>query len=422
MNILFLIIGPVSFREANFTRNFIKQLNGQDHDIRIMSENYTYTYLDLTKNVKFRSMTDNFDEDQFLDYLENCEFDLIVAINFELLLFDDTNLAFKKSYFSSVDIPIIFLMNNNNLLFKNKTAYLLSAPNKKLQLKSDFSLVKSCPPYIPDMDEQDNKIETFYWKNLEQFAFLNREEAREKLRKNIKVNDGSKIVTLLLDVEQMFVSRTKGLNYHYVVLLQCLYKYISNLDIECNIILNISQISIEQNNPKVKMFFFGYLKDEDYEQILRASDIIFTESIASTTLIDSANMKIPVINLKNTLKFEESEDDEGTFIDILYNFQELTDFANGRVEELLTNCPDSIFPYYAFPNPAKVNFPDTKVFGNYIFTFAELFDEKGTTSLIKDLLLNNEVRSEEVYRIEQYLALRADALEAQEILESLQEE
>ena len=47
---------------------------------------------------------------------------------------------------------------------------------------------------------------------------------------------------------------------------------------------------------------------------------------------------------------------------------------------------------------AQINFDETKVFGHYIFTFSELFDEKGTTALFKDLLLNEEAIKEEAER------------------------
>ncbi len=434
MKILILVIGPVSFKAAVFVRSFIKQLATQEHhSITIMAESHTFSFLQLMKNQSFKEMGENFSEDDFENYLDNSKPELLIVVNLDLLIFDDSNLIFKKSFLKHIRTRTLFLVSNSSLVFKDNYTFISGKPNSKLKINAPFALLKSCPPYIPDMDygdENSNGIKTIYWKNLEQFAFLNRIESKSNLKLRIKGSEESKIVTLLPDLEQTFAAGAAGIGYHYKILIECICQYLGNLKVPCNLVVgNLTHIPIDYNAPNVKVCFFGPLVvDDEYDQIIRSTDLLITETIANPILMDAANLKIPTINLKNTLVLDKAKDENGNLlkneegndvIDIVFNFEKLTDFAQSKVEELMAKCPKSIFPYFSFPNHAKVNFNETKVFGHYIFNFSELFDENGTTNLMKELLLNEEAIKEEVYRIEQYLALRSDSMEAPEILESL---
>jgi hypothetical protein len=422
VKILFLIVGPVSFKSANFVRNFIKQLDPQMHSLYVMSEKATFAYLQAPKKTKFLSMSDSFNEGIFKHYITNKKFDLIFMVNLDIILFDDTHVAFKKEYLDYITNPILFLVTNNQVIFKDDYVELSGLPESKTKLNVPFSLIKSCPPYIPDTDIEDNDgIKTYYWKNLESFAFLNKYESREKLKEHLLLPEDCKIVSLIFDVENVYLAGISGLFYHYKVLIECIYHYLVSLDITCTLIVgNLAKLPVEEYSPKVKIYYYSLLQEEDFELALRSTDLMLSESIADLSLIDAANLKLPVINLKNTLMLQQVKDEEGNdAFDIVYHFDELTDFARSKVDDLIVNCPGAILPYYAFPNVATINFEGTKVFGHYIFTFTEFLDEKGTTALIRDLLLNEEAIKEEVYRIEQYLALRADALDAQEILDSM---
>lgn len=422
MKILFLIVGPVSFKAASFLRSFLKQIDLQEHSITVMSEEFSFFYLEANDKVKFISMSaKNFSEALFKNFMENTKIDKTFVVNFDLLLFDDRKTAFKKSFVQHINTPIMFFNTNSSVIFDKNSAEFENLPDSKVEITSPFAVVKSCPPYIPDDEDAKNKIPTFYWKNLEEFAFLNKDEARSQLRKAMKVGQDSKVVTLMLDLEQMFIARNENLLTHYQVLIETLHHYLTSLDIECNLLIgNMVKLELKiKEDSKVKIFFVGVLKDNDHEQIVRASDLIVTESIASTTLIDAANIKVPVINFKSSLFLEEVKEEDGSqALDVVYNFDELTPFAQSMVEYLIVNSPQSLFKYYTFPYKASIEFNETKVFGHYIFTFSELFDEKESTQLIKDLLLNEDYIKEEVYRIEQYLELRSDAMDAQELIES----
>lgn len=423
MRVLFLIVGPVSFKSVSFLRSFLKQISIEDHSLTVMSEDFSYYYLESNKNIKFVSMSaKNFSEALFKNFMENTKIDKTFVINFDLLLFDDRSLAFKKAFLKHINTPILFFNTSSSVVFSKNSAELENLPESKVEINANFALVKPCPPFIPeDMDAKD-KLQTLYWKNLEEFAFLNKDDARSELRKAMKVSQDSKMVTLMLDLEQMFIARNQDLLTHYQVLIETVYYYLTLLDVECNFVIG-NMVKLDLNiieNSKVKIFFVGVLKDEDNEQIVRASDLILTESIANPNLIDAANLKIPVINLKSSLFLDEIKDENGNqALDIVYSFKEVTPFIQSKIEYLIVNSPQSVFKYYTFPYKASIEFNETKVFGHYIFTFSELFDEKETTRLIKDLLLNEDYIKEEIYRIEQYLELRADAVEAQELLESL---
>lgn len=422
MKILFLIIGPVSFKAATFLRSFLKQIDLQDHSVTVMSEDFSYFFLDTSDKIKFISMTaKNFSKALFQNYMENNKIDKTIIVNFDLLLFDDKNISFKRNFMEHINTPIMFLTTNSSISFNENYAEIEGLPRSKTQIDMPFALIKSCPPHIPDDKYSNDKAKVFYWKNLEEFAFLNKDEARSQLRKTMKIPQDIKIVSLMLDFEQMFIARNENLLVHYQVLIEIIYKYLCSLNIECALIIgNLVKLPLNiEEDDNVKIFFAGVLKDNDNEQIIRASDLIITESIASTILIDAANIKVPVINLSSSLFLEDVVEEDGSkALDIVYNFEELTPFAQQKVEYLIVNGPQCLFKYYAFPYKASIEFNETKVFGHYIFTFSELFDEKTTTQLIKDLLLNEDYIKEEIYRIEQYIELRADALDAQELLES----
>ncbi|MFN4150890.1 MAG: DUF6365 family protein, partial [Candidatus Sericytochromatia bacterium] len=247
-----------------------------------------------------------------------------------------------------------------------------------------------------------------------------------KLKKRIKSEEHFKTVTLYLDIESIFLSQSQGFSNHYELLVEILYKYLSNLNTEINlVVVNLTHLNVIETSPKVKISYMGYISDEENEMIIRASDLMITESIANTFLIDAANLKIPTIVLKNSLTFEKTKDDnEKEFFDLTFNFENITDFVSNKISSIINSNPDSIFKYYSFHNKAHIQPKEElkKIFGYYIFTFSEIFDENGTTELIKTLLLNENYRKEEIYRIEQYLALRSDAYEAQEIFEMLNPE
>ncbi len=422
MKILFLIIGPVSFKSASFLRSFLKQIDLQEHSVTVMSEEFSFFYLEASEKVKFISMTaKNFSEALFKNFMENAKIDKTFIINFDLLLFNDKNIAFKKTFMQHINTPIMFLSTNSNVIYNDNYAEIEGLPQSKTEIKAPFSIIKSCPPHIPDDKYTKDNARVVYWKNLEEFAFLNKDEARTQKRKMMKLSQDSKIITLMLDFEQMFIAKNEDLLVHYKVMIETIYHYLTTLNIECSLVIgNLVNLALDlQENRKVKIFFLGVLKDNDNEQIIRASDLILTESIASSILIDAANIKVPTINLKSSLYLDKTKQEDGSIkSSIVYNFPELTPFVKSKIEYLVTNSPQSLFKYYTFPYKASIDFNETKVFGHYIFTFSELFDEKATTQLIKDLLLNEDYIKEEVYRIEQYLELRADALDVQELLES----
>jgi hypothetical protein len=432
LKILFVMIGPVSFKSASFVRNFIKQIDTQVHSLYVMAENFTFAYLQANKKFKFLSMSSNFNEAILQDYLAKKKFDLIFFVNLDILLFDDTHVAFKKRYLNHINTRVLFFVTNSQVIFSEGYAELSGIEESKTKINFPFSVLKSCPPFIPDTDfetemaaenneNERKKLRTYYWKNLESFAFLSKYDSRDQLKDQLLASEESKIVSLIFDYEHVYIAGNAGLFYHYKILIECVYHYLASLKVPCNLMVgNLTPLKIEQYSPDVKIYFYSLLQEEDFELTIRATDLVITESIADTSLIDAANLKVPVINLKNTLMLDRVKDDEDNdTYDIVYNFDELTDFARSKVEDLIVNCPGAIFPYYAFPNAATMNVEDTKVFGHYIFNFSELFDEKQTTGLISDLLLNEEAIKEELYRIEQYLALRADALDAMEILESI---
>jgi len=421
VKVLFLIVGPVSFKAVSVLRGFLKQISIQEHSVTVMSEDFSFYYMESEKNVKFISMSGkNFSEALFKNFMENTKIDKTFIVNFDLLLFDDRNTAFKKKYLQHIQTPILFFNPGNSIVFDKKSAQIENLPKSKLDLNSNFALVKPCPPFIPEDDDNRNNVTTFYWKNLEEFAFLNRDEAKSTIKKAMKVSQESKNVTLMIDLEQLIIARNQDLLLHYQVLIENIFHYLTSLDIEINLLVaNMVKLNldIDEDESKVKVFFVGVLKDNDYEQVIRSSELIITESIASPHLIDAANLNIPVINLKSSLFLLDTKEADGTSaLDVVYSFDTLSKFAQSKVEYLIVNSPQSIFKYYAFPHKASIEFNESKVFGHYIFTFSELFDEKGTTQLIKDLLLNDDYIKEEVYRIEQYLELRSEAIEAIDLL------
>ncbi|MFN4151829.1 MAG: hypothetical protein ACK4IX_12890, partial [Candidatus Sericytochromatia bacterium] len=142
-------------------------------------------------------MDDNFNKETFDNYLDSNNFDLILVINIDILLFDESKCLFKKSYFSLMkDIPQMFLVTGNHIIFDKNSVRLEGIQNSKIALSPNYYLLKSCPPFIPDDDDELNKnTKTFYWKNLELFAFLNKDESRMKLKKRIKSEEHFKTVT-----------------------------------------------------------------------------------------------------------------------------------------------------------------------------------------------------------------------------------
>lgn len=385
-------------------------------------------YLQVYKNVSVKLMDENFNKDKFESYLESNNFDLVLLINIDLLLFDESKCIFKKSYLNLIkEIPQMYLVTANHILFDKNTISLEGVKNSKIAISPNHYLLKSCPPFIPDDDDDFNyNKKNFYWKNLEMFAFLNKDESKMKLKKRIKSEEHFKTVTLYIDIENIFISQSQNLMGHYELLVELVYKYLSNLNTEINLVVtNLPYLKVQETSPKVKISYMGYISDEENEMIIRASDLIITESIATTFLIDAANLKIPTIVLKNSLTFQKVKDeDKKEYLDLTFKFENLTDFVSDKLSSVINTNPDSIFKYYSFPNKAQINPKEElkKIFGYYIFTFSDIFDENGTTQLIKELLLNSNSRKEEIYRIEQYLALRADAYEAQEIFEMLNPE
>lgn len=419
MKILFTIVGAISFKAVNFLRGFIKQIDTQENSLVVLSEELSFTYLEADKKIKFMMMKEGYSNEDFELVLER-GFDLIILVNAELLLFDDSTSVFKTSFLKSIkETKVLFLSTGNYLSFSQKNMYLTDLPAKKLKLRFPFGLIKSCPPYIPDFEEDDN-VEVFYWKNLETFAFLNKDESRSKLKERIKSNKETKVVSLIVDTEQLVVASSQFMQLHYKVLIECIAYYLSKLDIECDFVIgNIPNFTVEVNYEKVKTVFLGPLSEAENEMLVRSSDLIITETIANPILIDAANLKIPVITMKNTLTTETLTDDEGEYVKIVHGFSELTPFMQSKVEDLINNCPNAIFPYFSFPNKSTAVFNQKKIFGLYIFNFSELFDEIETFKNIQSLLVDEEERKEEIYRIEQYLAMRSEALDAQEIIDSL---
>ncbi|GIW22032.1 MAG: hypothetical protein KatS3mg068_1039 [Candidatus Sericytochromatia bacterium] len=418
MKILFIIIGPISFKISQIIKNFIKQIEIQENKIYLMCDEINLVSIN-GKNINYINTSKNFNENIFKKVLNEIKFDIIFISNIETLLFDDSQLTIKRDFFKHINSTVLFLAPQLEVLFNSKS---ISYLNNSLNINFPYYILSPCPPNIPDEDiddiKRDKNIEIIYWKNLESFAFLNKDDARENLSKLTRSSKDIKNVSIILDLEQVLYSSTLNFNYHYKIMIDCIYKYLTNLNIKCNLFLaNISYPNFNNYNENVNLINLGVLNEEFSEMIFRSSDLILTEAIASPLLVEAANLKVPVINLKNTVRVT-SKDEENTNLE--FNFDELTEFTRSKIAELLENNFDCLFPYYSFPLKANnINFNETKIFGKYIFTMCDLFDEKEVTSTIKDLLLNEDAIKQEKYRIEQYLELRSDAIDATEIIEKL---
>jgi len=419
VKILFLIIGPVSFNNSCFVRNFLKQIDQEENKITVIAEEYTLQYLHPDKRfINYFKIEKSFDRKNWKNILEKNEPDLLIISNLEFLLFDEKISLFKKNYLSDIDVPTMFFSVNSTVVYKPNGAYLKAKPQEKIDFNFPAMVLKVCPPNIPD---DNTEITTYYWKNTEPFAFLGKEEERMHLRSSLKASEEELFVSLIFDLESVINAVNKGLFFHYKVLLKLLVSYLGRIEAKIRLLVgNIASFDTGKLPENVKVNFFGPLIDDIQEKILKSTDLLITESISGATLIEAANLKIPVINLKSSIYFDYQEDENGDEVsDLVFNFSELTENAENKLEELLRECPNAIFPYYSFPNVASVNFNEEKVFGLYIFNFAELFAENKTVKLIKELLIDFESRKAEIYRIEQYLALRSEAMDAGEIIEYL---
>jgi hypothetical protein len=416
VRLLFIIIGPISIKISQIIKNFIKQIEIHEYEIYLMADNLSLINISA-KNINYLDTSKNFNENIFKKILDNITFNIIFIANIEQLLFDDSKLSIKKNFLNYINSKVLFLVPELDLVFKrNSITYL----ENSIDINFPYSILSHCPPNIPDEDidniKKDKNIKVFYWKNLETFAFLNKDEAREKLAKITNTNKDIKNVSIILDLEQVLYASSLNYNYHYKILIDCVYKYLTNLNIKCNLFLgNISYPNFFNYNENVNLVNLGVLNEEYSELLFRSSDLIITESISSPILIEAANLKIPVINLKNSLRID-SKDEKN--INLIFNFDNLSEFSTSKVSELIENNPDSLFPYYSFPLKANnVNFNETKIFGKYIFTMADLFDEEGVTNTIKSLLIDEMAIKQEKFRIEQYLELRNESLDATEIIE-----
>ncbi|MEK7435094.1 MAG: DUF6365 family protein [Cyanobacteriota bacterium] len=420
MKILFLILGAVSFKSINFLRAFVRQIDLDLYKITVLSEELNKEYLEAEKKIKSITINEDFDAEYFQSFLEE-NYDLVIIVNSELVLFDEKSSFFKKAHFSLLeDHDVLFFNSTDQMTFKKSSIYFEENPKNKIKLNFPFGIIKPCPPYLPGINSSDTDVQVFYWNALETFAFLKRDEAKTSLKERLKSKKETKLVSIIIDLEHFLAASYQKISYHYKVLIECVAYYLSKLDIECDLVIgNIPKINLDDSYEKVKISFLGPLTESENETLVRASDLIITESIANPILIDASNLKIPVITMKNTLLTEIKFDEEGEYTNIVHNFSELTPFIQSKVEELINNCPDSIFNYFAFPNKATLVFNQLKIFGLYIFNFCELFYEKQVLDTMNSLLINEETRKAEIYRIEQYLALRSESLDAQEIINSI---
>lgn len=418
MKLLFIIIGPVSLKISQIIKNFIRQIEIQEYKLYLMCDQLNLININ-GKNINYIDTSKNFNEYVFKSVLEEINFDTVIIANIEQLLFDDSQLSIKKHFLNHINSQVLFLAPQLDVSFNNKS---ISYLKNSMNINFPYYILSQCPPNIPDEDiddiKKDKNIKVFYWKNLEAFAFLNKDESREKLSKITKTNKDLKNVSIILDLEQVLYASTLNLNYHYKIMIDCVYRYLSNLNIKCNLFLgNISYPNFDNYSENVNLVNLGVLNEESSEMIFRSSDLIITEAISSPILIEASNLKVPVINLKSTLRID-SKDQEN--INLAFNFDNLGEFATNKVSELIENNPDSLFPYYSFPLKANnLNFNETKIFGQYIFTMSDLFDEEEVTNIIRNLLTDETSINQEKFRIEQYIELRSDALDATEILEEL---
>lgn len=420
MKILFIVIGPVSFKSVNYLRAFIKQLDLSVHKVTILSEILNKEYLESDARIRKVDIGQDFSDKDFQSLLA-FEFDLVIIVNTEFLLFEEKASLFKKSYFQQLENhDVLFFVTGDYLLFKNNSVYYEDNPKNKIKFNFPYGIIKPSPPYVAELDDVKYESPVFYWQSLETFAFLNKDESRTALKEKIQSKKETLLISVIVDLEEFISACGMKFQYHYKILIECIAYYLSKLDIECDLVIgNIPRIKLDDAYENVKIRFLGPLTESDSDMLLRASDLVITESIANPILIEAANLKVPVINMRNSLITEIKTDEEGEYNSIIHPFTELTPFIQAKVEELINNCEESLFNYLAFPKKASVVYNQIKVFGFYIFNFCELFYEKQAIELFNSLLINQETRKAEIYRIEQYLAMRSDTLDAQEIINSI---
>lgn len=384
MNILYIIAGDGSLDEMFFLDTFITQLSTGDVTNVVLAGPLPVSHLDMRHdNMRLCLARQDFDHEAWQNILEEFQPNAVILCDPSILLHEDAEhlTFFKLEWLDELTCPLAVFDFKANLLMNQDgnlalDEYLLKGKEPPYQMDYDF-LIKICPPHDA-LPTQNPRL--LQWHNMDLMPSLAIHSVREETRNQLGCEADRKMISLIYPVENILLAGSKGWIEHFYLCVDMLIYYLNQMKGRYHLnVINLTPRESDYEFNNVYVRHFQALEQSLVSSLLKSSDLFITQSLTHPILIQSALNKIPSICLGSSVHLNQGE--------LQYAFDELSPFAELKVEELKDMNPDLLFPYISFPHPLKRDWPKLELFSKRFFFFlADIFNEQQVLQYFNELL------------------------------------
>ncbi|MGV3526081.1 MAG: DUF6365 family protein [Candidatus Sericytochromatia bacterium] len=385
IKVLYVIAGDASFDEMLFLDAFLNQLPVQAIENHLLVPTLPLSHVTLrNRNLHITLAKPGFGREEWDQLLEEFKPQIVILVDPYVLLGEDApNLTYVElDWLEGIESVLAVMDFRANLL---KTPddqlalepYILANIEPPYTLDYDF-LIKVCPPHDA-LPSKNPKL--LQWNCQEPMSSLAVYGVRDEVRTQMGCPPDARLVTLVFPVENTMLGLEKGLAPHFSVVVETLISYLNQL--EGRFLLSVINMpppfeDFEFDNVMIR--FFPVLDLELLTDLLKASELLLTESLTYPGLVFSALRGIPPIALGSSLELSVQGE-------LVHRFGSLSPFLELKLENLKEQAPQTLFPFLSFPSRLRSKWPQTELYSlRYFFWLGDLFNEQRMVTLLHELL------------------------------------
>lgn len=390
-----------SFDEILFLPRIIAQLP-PDSTCYCLVNSVSSSFAASTQGCKVSLLTENQDLNlqDFSTIVVNEQIDALIILDLYKYYVTPWDLNFLPLWLDDFQAPVVALDYFN--LLEYRAGQVLLRSGVEIQYPEGGApdplairpyLLKPTPPIPPEALAGQPSERVFAWNAIHSQFKVSQQFQREQLRHSLQLQDGEKIITLLIDPLYFLKSLEMALIGFYMVLIEVIIFYLRQFPEQKFQLLIVGFFPPrEKNNTiadlNVKLHYISHLTDDNYLTLIAGSDLILTHTQRSPLLLDAMVAEVPVMVMGNSIIQELQPDQTRKLTSffqphpVLYQLVELMLNLNQWTAYL------PIFPFISFPAPYREpDFPEPGLKREGLFYhLLDTFDDLSTLPLLSQVL------------------------------------
>lgn len=419
IKILFIVAGDTSFDEMIFLDAFINQLPSEPVENHILTPVLPLSHVSIQeRNVEIHEARPGFGYEEWAEVLEEVKPQVVILCDPYVLLdpFSEDLTYIELEWLDDIEAVVAVMDFRANLL---KTPddqlaleeYILAGETPPYVMDYDF-LIKVCPPHDA-LPSSNPKL--LQWGCQDLLASLAVYNVRDQIRNQLGCPPETRIVSLIFPVENTLLSISQGLNRHFAIMIETLIYYFNQLEGHYLLaVVNMPPPFDDFEYENVMVRFFPELDQELLNGLYKATELLLTESLSYPGLITSALQNIPTVVMGSSLALNP----DGS---LSHAFESLTPFLELKLQSIIEEDPEILFPYLAFPRRFKYAWPQTRVFDHRFFYYlVDIFNEADCVATFEQLLNGGEAQEQFFGALREYRELKLGlTIDADKVIKKL---